>query len=605
MEADVKMVPGKYEKIILRLISAVLVVAMINMIYHADNIKWSELEMVSYISNISLILSCVAVFLIITVFDVILKNVCCKNIDAWIFTIVSVSMGMYMLISEKNIYMTLMVVMLVIIAIRYVLLRFKRTLIHFEINNFTKKSVIIFVLAATLIYVGSLVVLRYYLFRTPTFDFGIFSQMYYYMKETGLPYTTCERGYYLSHFAVHISPVFYLILPIYMIFPSPVTLIIVQLLIVMSGAVPVYLMCKNKKHSNFFVMGLVVLFLLYPTMRSGLFYDFHENKFLPPLLLWLLYFLDNEALTDKKRNAGIITFSLLSLMVKEDAPIYVACIGLFWLAYKKPKKEKIRGAIIFVAAVIYFIIVFNLLGKYGEGKAITSIGRYNNLIFSQEDGIIGLVINVIKNPAYVINQLMTKEKLEFVLWTMLPLMFTPLLVRRTAMYILAVPYLVINLLTNYGYQFDIGFQYTYGSCTLLIYMTILWFEGNEGVKKKMYMIFMLVASLLCSTNALAGKNTYYTEADISLERNFEILELFESIPEENTVKASTWFVPALSQRKEIYDIEKEILTDFIVYDMRSEQSRQTNMEKIEEMRSEGYEIFGEIENGVTILRKKN
>ena len=37
---------------------------------------------------------------------------------------------------------------------------------------------------------------------SPTYDFGIFSQMYYYMKETGLPFTTCERDGLLSHFEV-------------------------------------------------------------------------------------------------------------------------------------------------------------------------------------------------------------------------------------------------------------------------------------------------------------------------------------------------------------------------------------------------------------------
>ena len=75
----------------------------------------------------------------------------------------------------------------------------------------------------------------------------------------------------------------------------------------------------------------MAVFLLYPTMRSGLFYDFHENKFLTPLLLWLLYFTEKEGLSLKAKNLLIAVFTLLSLMVKEDAAIYVACIGLFML----------------------------------------------------------------------------------------------------------------------------------------------------------------------------------------------------------------------------------------------------------------------------------
>ena len=63
-------------------------------------------------------------------------------------------------------------------------------------------------------------VCRYLLNWSSTFDFGIFSQMYYYMKETFLPLTTCERDGLLSHFAVHMSPAYYLFLPIYWLFPK-------------------------------------------------------------------------------------------------------------------------------------------------------------------------------------------------------------------------------------------------------------------------------------------------------------------------------------------------------------------------------------------------
>ena len=46
-------------------------------------------------------------------------------------------------------------------------------------------------------------------FSVPTFDFGIFSQMFHSMKTTGLPITTVERDGALSHFAVHVSPIYY------------------------------------------------------------------------------------------------------------------------------------------------------------------------------------------------------------------------------------------------------------------------------------------------------------------------------------------------------------------------------------------------------------
>ena len=77
--------------------------------------------------------------------------------------------------------------------------------------------------------------LRYKTFSTPNYDFGLFCNMFHNMKETGLPLVTSERDRLLSHFAVHISPIYYLLLPFYWIFPSPLTLQIGQAVALMLG----------------------------------------------------------------------------------------------------------------------------------------------------------------------------------------------------------------------------------------------------------------------------------------------------------------------------------------------------------------------------------
>ena len=54
----------------------------------------------------------------------------------------------------------------------------------------------------------ALTVFRVLSYAAPTYDFGIFSQMFHSMRTTGLPVTTCERDRVLSHFAVHVSPIY-------------------------------------------------------------------------------------------------------------------------------------------------------------------------------------------------------------------------------------------------------------------------------------------------------------------------------------------------------------------------------------------------------------
>lgn len=592
-----------WERLFLRVISSVLIITVIHLIFMDGN--WSDISYTENISILMWLLEVAVIFGIITLINYLLSMIDLHNIDAVILFMSSLLMGLMMLIESGNIYLTVITVAFVLFSTGFIIKRFPYFIKGISFSSKTGKLILLGLFLLTFIYVGALVVLRYFLFKTPNFDFGIFSQMFYYMKETGMPMTTTERNYYLSHFAIHFSPIFYLILPIYIIFPHPVTLIVVQLLIVLSGAIPVYLICKNKKYSVFITVGIVSVFLLYPTMRSGLFYDFHENKFLTPLLLWLLYFTEKEGLSVKHKSIGIGVFTLLSLMVKEDAAIYVACIGLFLMVYKKRKNERLTGLFIMLGAIIYFLIVYYLLGKYGAGSSINSIGRYENFLVSDNDGLADMLMNIFKDPAYAIKQLLTAEKLEFVLWTMVPVLFVPLMSRNAAVYILLIPYLVMNMLTNYVYQYDIGFQYTYGSCTLLIYMVILWFEGADTIKKRICVILMVISSLLTSANAIASRNAYFNNVKNELEYCDEIFEILETIPTDKSVCADTWFVPALSGRRVIYEYNDnaDMKTDFIVLDKRSKKAEEKTKKIVEKKLQEGYHIFGEIEEKIVILEK--
>jgi uncharacterized membrane protein len=53
------------------------------------------------------------------------------------------------------------------------------------------------------IFISMITILRYKSYGNSTFDFGIFAQMYEYMKQTGKMTTTVERNTLLSHFGVH------------------------------------------------------------------------------------------------------------------------------------------------------------------------------------------------------------------------------------------------------------------------------------------------------------------------------------------------------------------------------------------------------------------
>lgn len=308
----------------------------------------------------------------------------------------------------------------------------------------------------------------------PGFDMGIFTQMYDNMVDPKFgfqPITTCERGSELSHFAVHFSPILYLLMP-FCLFIEPIwVLVFAQILLVLSGVFPIFLICRHVKLSNLKTTVMSLLYLLYPAMSSGSFYDFHENAFLAPLILWTLYF------SHKKKWYSTVLmffFALLVLMVKEDAAIYVAFISLYLIF---GQRKYIRGASMFIMTVAYFFFAIFMISQFqqdmifgAEGNMLSS--RYANII-GEDGGFLSLVKVLILNPALYAVESLTADKLTYALNMLLPLAFLPLITRKPSRWLLLGPFYVLNLVTDYQYQYDIGFQYSFGSGALLIYLAVL------------------------------------------------------------------------------------------------------------------------------------
>ena len=87
-------------------------------------------------------------------------------------------------------------------------------------------------------FIAGLTTLRYLQYYSPNFDFGIFSNMFHHMRSDLTQTVSCERDTVMSHFDVHISPIYYLMLPFYALVPSPVTLLMVQAAAIACGVIP-------------------------------------------------------------------------------------------------------------------------------------------------------------------------------------------------------------------------------------------------------------------------------------------------------------------------------------------------------------------------------
>lgn len=406
-------------------------------------------------------------------------------------------------------------------------------------------AVIVLSAVFMLVFTALAMAMRYYKLCTPAFDFGIFTQMFENMKDGLGPITTVERNYELSHFAVHFSPAYYLMLPFYMLFPHPVTLQVLQGVFITSGIIPVFLIARKYGFSLIHSSLFSVIYALYPAFTGGCSYDIHENCMLPAFLLWFIWAIERE------KTIPMFVFALLTLLVKEDAAVYVAVIGLYLLLSDRSKKTRTLGVAIFGVACIYFFAVCTYLNNNGLG---IMDWRYKDYMYSGGALITSIVVTAFTNPGYILSNLFTGEKLTFTVQTLGVLGGIPLVSKKLARYILLIPFVLVNLMPTYQYQHSIYFQYVFGSCALIIWLFIMNISELSYNRARCFTVFSLIACAVMFASTLTGMMGNLHDNNATM--NNAIISYLEQLPdnENESITANTFFVPSLYKQKELYTI---------------------------------------------------
>ncbi|MEM3696133.1 MAG: DUF2079 domain-containing protein [Candidatus Bathyarchaeia archaeon] len=278
--------------------------------------------------------------------------------------------------------------------------------------------------------ISYLSLIKYYTFHATAWDLGVFSQsLYTTINFRTIFYNNLEIG---SHFHVHFSPILFLFVPFYALYQSPVTLIILQAIIVALGGIPLYFLAKNELGNTKHSLAFTALYFLYPVLHASNLYDFHPEAFIPLLGFSAIYFLKNN------KWSKYFACILLLLSVKEDASLVVVGIGLYGLFrnIKSIFKRKIdKNTVISLLTVFigiagllfafYMISYFVTLDGYGslwnQGYAHHTQNVYGEL--GGSEGLMGLLSFLIRNPLKILSQLsyLPSQKIVFIATLFLPL----------------------------------------------------------------------------------------------------------------------------------------------------------------------------------------
>ena len=161
----------------------------------------------------------------------------------------------------------------------------------------------------------------------------------------------------------------------------------------------------------------------------------------------------------------------------------------------------------------------------------------------------------------------------------------------------------MNLLTNYVYQYNVGFQYHFGIAPFLIYVAIINMpELKAPARRNLISIGAAACACLYLITVVPKVNSYTKNYEDGKEKYVKMEEALDSIPKDASVVCSSFLLAHLADRDEVYELNyhaNEGDVDFVVFDGRySIDSDQYNA-----YLDQGYELWEDEDNFVVILKK--
>lgn len=472
----------------------------------------------------------------------------------------------------------------------------------------------------------------HYNFKTYAWDLGIFTQSLWTTLNSGkILYSTLEVPYGNpsgNFLGVHFSPILFLILPIYALYQSPQTLLILQSFILALAALPLYWIARDKLNNKLYALAFATTYLLNPALHGVNTFDFHLQIFTPLFILLTIYYIE------KGQWIKAIPFIILELITLEFAPIIIFSLGLYFflirtkkiLTEKKDKatiKKLVGPLTLMIIGISSFFLALHVIATVNPLK----VGSPHKVWHYWGSNVYEIIQNAIRNPNEVLIILLTPiEKPYFVIFLFACALFLPIFAPFET--ILLIPWLFIAFLSDYQPYYQPYYQYTAFILGQLFVAAIYGFHklflNNKNVsylkKSQDKIIFaMLILNILLSFSispigvpALTSRGIRPYSITPAADPNHvaELHKILSFIPPEASIATIHEIFPHVCQRLHAYILKWPLDYDveFILIDVKSPtfmwvvQGLTPDQIVINLMREKKYGTFAS-SDGIMLLKK--
>jgi uncharacterized membrane protein len=396
--------------------------------------------------------------------------------------------------------------------------------------------------------------------RTGNFDLGInnnlmFGGLHGHFLESRIVFPKDPAKYLANHAKIGA----YAFLPIYALFPRAETLLVLQSSLLGLGALPLFGFAR-KRLGHWMAAAVAIAYLCYYPMHAANFYEVNHIPIAAPFILATVW------AADARKWGWFTVFYLLGALMREDIPIGMTVVGLYFLL---TGFRPLIGLLMAVVSSVWFVFLkFYVMDSAGDWWFPD---MYKELYAAGEKGFGSVLKTLISNPLFVLWKILEKEKIWYIMHLFVPLAFLP--ARRWWLWGAFIPGALTTLLaTSYKPLTMYSFQYVMHWAPYLFLAVVLVLEsiGKRADRGRPGQLAaataMLAATFIMTYNAGAfpRRNTLragYNSADFNFSaeeraRYAQLKELIAHIPKDASVTATERVGPHVSSRVIYYAMRR-------------------------------------------------
>lgn len=358
--------------------------------------------------------------------------------------------------------------------------------------------------------------------------------------------------------AQHFTPALLLWLPVYALFPSPLTLIVLKTAIVAAAGIVLYPLSRVYLSPRIAVM-LVLSFYCANTVIGpalGEFYDFCQ---LP------LFFFTMMLALEKRWWWLFWIMAFLTLTIREDAGLIVFGTGIYLITSKRFPRV---GLAVCSVSFLYMLLVTTVFmpmftDEVSRRFMIEEFGQYTG---DEEASTLDVIKSMIMRPWLILKELFYPfdKTLKYLTGHWLPLAFVPVL-SWTAWLISGFP-LVFNLLRDRYASLSINIRYTTPIVPGLFYGAILWWAVHQDRFKtawvRRFWTICIALSLFFTITSNPHRAWSFVIPDavkpwvhVSLPQQWhhaeQVRSILSQLPADASVSASRYLIAHIPQRRAV------------------------------------------------------